>query len=429
MKAKTNPPLGASDADLPSQCLALTEFAPQGVALIEAHTHRVLCVNAAFTRLLQKPVDQLAGKRLGDLLPENDDCKHAIDRVQGSGKPERYIKAQSTEPNPIYWSYALWPVVYSEATEYIMVQITAIEQFPRKAMEISEALMLGTVRQHELTEAANALNEQLTQEIHERKQTEKALLAAQSQMADFSGKLEGKVRARTEELTEASGQLEAFVYTIAHDLRAPLRAMQGFSTLILEEAGTALSETAKGYAQRIQKAALFMDELLCDLLSFSRISQQHIELTPVPLSAVVQSVVARLQKTIEEAKAMVTLAGPWPAVLAHEPTLTQVLFNLVSNALKFTAPDRLPQLVLRTQEQAGFIRIWVQDNGIGIPAEYQTEIFRPFTRLHGTHYEGTGIGLSIVKKGVERMGGRVGVESEAGKGSQFWFELKTANSA
>ncbi len=429
MKAKPNPPLGATDADFPSQCLALTEFAPQGVALIEAHTHRVLCANAAFTRLLRTPVDQLVGKRLGDLLPENDDCTRAINRVQGSGKPERYIKAQSTEPNPIYWSYAIWPVVSAEAAEYIMVQITAIEQFPQKAMEMSEALMLGTVRQHELTEAANALNEQLTQEIHERRQTEKALLAAQSQMADFSGKLEGEVRDRTEALTEASSQLEAFVYTIAHDLRAPLRAMQGFSTLLIDEAGAALSETAKSYAQRIQKAAQFMDELLCDLLSFSRISQQQIALTPVPLSVVVPSVIARLQKAIEEAKAQITLSGPWPAVLAHEPTLTQVLFNLVSNALKFTAPDRLPQLVLRTQEQAGFVRVWVQDNGIGIPAEYQTEIFRPFTRLNGAHYDGTGIGLSIVKKGVERMGGRVGVESEPGKGSQFWFELQKPHCA
>ena len=234
------------------------------------------------------------------------------------------------------------------------------------------------------------------------------------------------VTERTSELTATNKQLEAFVYSIAHDLRAPLRAMQGFSTMLVEEAGAALNETGKDYADRINKSAQFMDALLSDLLAFSRISQQRVELTSVNLETVVESVLSRLQKDIQEKNARVESSGPWPVVLAHEPTLAQVLFNLASNALKFVAPDVPPLVRLRAEEQAEFIRVWVEDNGPGIAPDHQDQIFRLFTRLDGEKYAGTGIGLAIVQKGVERMGGRVGVESAPGQGSRFWFELRKA---
>jgi signal transduction histidine kinase len=137
-------------------------------------------------------------------------------------------------------------------------------------------------------------------------------------------------------------------------------------------------------------------------------------------------VLSRLQYDIQERSARVENSAPWPAVLAHEATLIQILFNLVSNALKFAAPDVRPLVRLRTEEQGAFIRVWVEDNGIGIEPDYRDQIFKLFTRLNGEKYPGTGIGLAIVQKGAERMGGRVGVESAASQGSRFWFELRKA---
>ena len=132
----------------------------------------------------------------------------------------------------------------------------------------------------------------------------------------------------------------------------------------------------------------------------------------------------RLQPDILGKNARMEITGFWPSVLAHKPTLAQVLFNLTSNALKFVRPGVPPHLYFRVEKKKGFARVWVEDNGPGIAFTGQAEIFRLFTRLDGEKYEGTGLGLAIVQKGVERMGGRVGVISTPGQGSRFWFELR-----
>jgi two-component system CheB/CheR fusion protein len=264
------------------------------------------------------------------------------------------------------------------------------------------------------------------QDITERKRREEILRRTQEQMADRAGGLERAVAERTEELTATNKQLEAFVYSIAHDLRAPLRAMQGFSTMLVEEAGTALSEEGRSFAHQIRKSAQFMDALLLDLLDFSRVSQQRIELEPVSLERAVQSALSHLAQEIRQKSAIVDASGLWPPVLAHERTLGQVLVNLASNALKFVTPGVPPQVRLRAEEFERFVRVWVEDAGIGVAPEHQEQIFRLFTRLHGEKFPGTGVGLAMVQKGIERMGGCVGVESTSGRGSRFWFELKKA---
>ncbi len=297
---------------------------------------------------------------------------------------------------------------------------------PMALVAMNEALVLGAVRQHELAAAAEASNALLQAEIHERQHAEAALRAAQAELSTHATALEGMVTMRTAELMATNQQLEAFVYSIAHDLRAPLRAMQGFSEMLVDEAGANLSVTAQGYAARISKSAHFMDDMLGDLLAFSRVGQQQVELAAVSLLPVVEAVVARLQDEIQAHGARVETSGAWPVVCAHEPTLVQILVNLVSNALKFVAPGVPPVVRLRAEERAGTVRVWVEDNGIGIAPAHCSQIFGLFTRLQGATYEGTGIGLAIVQKGAERMGGQVGVESAVGAGSRFWFELRRA---
>jgi signal transduction histidine kinase len=296
-----------------------------------------------------------------------------------------------------------------------------------KTLAMNEALVLGAVRQHELTEAADSLNVLLQFEISERKLAEEALRRAQAQLTDRAGQLEVLVADRTAELTATNKQLEAFSYSIAHDLRAPLRAIQGFSTLLIKQAGNALDETARGYADRINKSVQFMDAMLTDLLAFSRISQQQVKLTPIILEAMVGSVLSALHDDIQEKNARVESSGPWPTVLGHEATVGRVLCNLVGNALKFVRTDGQPVVRLRAEERGAFTRVWVEDNGPGIAPGHQTQIFKLFTRLDGAKYEGTGVGLAIVQKGVERMGGRAGVESVPGQGSRFWFELRSSH--
>lgn len=242
--------------------------------------------------------------------------------------------------------------------------------------------------------------------------------------------LERLVSERTAELSATNKQLEAFVYSIAHDLRAPLRSMQGFSAMLADEEAKRLSDVGKDYAQRINKSARFMDALLTDLLAFARITQQRIQLVRTNLDPVIRAVLAEVDKDIQDKRAKVEVVQPWPDMLAHPPTLTQVLLNLVGNALKFDSPDRPLVIRLRAEERlqgspaVPWVRVWVEDNGIGIAPEHQEQIFRLFLRLHRDAYPGTGMGLAIVRKAMERMGGRVGVESALGKGSRFWFELK-----
>lgn len=262
--------------------------------------------------------------------------------------------------------------------------------------------------------------------ITERMVSEEKLRHAQLQLSDRAVHLQQAVAEQTSELAATNKQLEAFVYSIAHDLRAPLRSMKGFSEMLVEEAGASLSETAQDCAGRINRSAGYLDELLQDLLAFSCIAQQKLELVPVNLELLIQSVLARMENEIHEKNARVEIAGRWPVVLAHETTLGQVMCNLLTNALKFSRPGVPPQIRVHAKAEDGFVRVSVEDNGIGILPNHQEQIFRLFTRLQGDMFSGTGIGLAIVQKGVERMGGKSGVESTPEKGSRFWFDVRAA---
>jgi signal transduction histidine kinase len=230
-------------------------------------------------------------------------------------------------------------------------------------------------------------------------------------------------------LQESNAALDAFAYTVSHDLRAPLRSMQGFSKALLEDFGPELGDTGRDYATRVVAAAARMDELIQDLLAYSRLSRTDIALTDVPLDETVDVILQRMSGVIGDRQATIKVDRPLPTVKAHRATLQQTLINLVNNALKFMPAGRSPEIRIRTEPRDDRVRIWIEDNGIGIAPEHHERIFRVFERLHGAEtYPGTGIGLAIVKKGIERMEGQVGVQSAAGEGARFWFELRKGDS-
>jgi len=267
---------------------------------------------------------------------------------------------------------------------------------------------------------------------------EQAFTTMAANVREAHRKLEDKVRERTMELEGRNEELEAFGYTISHDLRAPLRAMFGFSQALLEDYGDRLDAKGREYAERVVTGAQAMDQLIRDLLAYSRVSRAELQLGRVDLSRVLREATTQLQVEVRSRGARVRVEEPLPAVLGHEATLGQVVANLMSNGIKFVPPDRTPELRIRAEllggkrggERAGdgpHLRLWVEDNGIGIATEHHERIFRVFERLHSTEaYPGTGIGLAIVRKGMERMGGRAGVESRPGEGSRFWIELPAA---
>ncbi|OGG43810.1 MAG: hypothetical protein A3F84_20140 [Candidatus Handelsmanbacteria bacterium RIFCSPLOWO2_12_FULL_64_10] len=200
--------------------------------------------------------------------------------------------------------------------------------------------------------------------------------------------------------------------------------MQGFADALQEDYADRLDLTGQDYAWRIVTAARRMDTLIQDLLTYSRLSRADLRLHRIGLRGVAKDVLVQMEEEFRERNVQVTVQGPLPEVVGHRATLAQVLTNLLTNAVKFVNPDTPPRVRIWAEERDGWVRLCVEDNGIGIAPEHYERIFRVFERLHGVEaYPGTGIGLAIVRKGGERMGGRVGVESEVGRGSRFWVEL------
>lgn len=229
---------------------------------------------------------------------------------------------------------------------------------------------------------------------------------------------------RTGELQEANSALEAFTYSVSHDLRAPLRAMWGFANALAEDYKDKLDGTGQQYASAVVDAAQRMDSLIEDLLAYSRLSRVEMQLGAVRVEDAVRDALKQVEPDVASSGAEIEILEPLSFVKAHYPTLVQVLTNLFSNSLKFVQPGVRPKLRVFTQATNSTVQVCVEDNGIGVASEHHKRIFQPFERLHGVEsYPGTGIGLAVVRKGVERMGGRVGVESELSRGSKFWIEL------
>lgn len=267
------------------------------------------------------------------------------------------------------------------------------------------------LRQKSELESANAAAERARQELQQLNRT-----------------LETRVEQRTAELAEANEELRAFTSSVSHDLRAPLRTMRGMADILLETAGEQGGEELRHYASRIVAGAEKMDFLLNDLLAYSRLGRGEVFLEPVNLEETITHVLTDLAADIAERKAAISREGTLPVVKGNPTLLKQIASNLVGNAIKYVPADRIPRVRISCESAGERVKIWIEDNGLGIAPEHHDAIFEPFKRLHSeAAYPGTGLGLAIALKAARRMGGNIGVESSLGSGSRFWIELQRAS--
>lgn len=257
----------------------------------------------------------------------------------------------------------------------------------------------------------------LQAEILERKQVEKEL-------EKYRDHLEELVEKRTQELQEVNDELKFFAYSVSHDLKALIRSAHGFSMILLTDYAEKLDKGGADYLQRIVDAVKRMDAFIEDLLAYNHLSYTAIEFTFVSLEEVVEMVLAGLDDEIQKKQAQIEILTPLPEIVGQQTILEQIILNLLSNALKFVPPNTPPHIKIWCTETADRLKLFIQDNGLGIAPEHHERIFQAFHRLHSNkNYSGTGIGLAIVRKGVKRLGGDVGLKSELNKGSTFWIEL------
>ncbi len=239
--------------------------------------------------------------------------------------------------------------------------------------------------------------------------------------------LDAREAERAAELCATSESLKKVLYHVAHDLRAPLRTMEGFSSLLIQNYGSAFDETGRDYAQRIASAATRLDCLIRDLLEYGRISHAEVGTCEFNLEVCLEDALAQLAPEIKTKSAEVRADAPLPSVCTCPKMLELVFHHLLDNALKFVAPGAVPRIHIGAEQEGKTVRVWIKDRGIGIDPIYFDKIFRIFERLHpDERYSGTGIGLALVAKAVERMKGRIEVHSRRGEGSRFWLELPAA---
>ena len=250
---------------------------------------------------------------------------------------------------------------------------------------------------------------------------------AEETLKNINLALETRVAQRTAELAEANKELEDFVYSVSHDLRAPLRSISGFAQIIDRRHKPSLNEEGQHYFDNIIKASQQMGDLIDDLLRFSRMGRQSVKREPVALDEVLKSAVETLSDQIKATSAQVNFPEQLPVVQGDLALSTHVFINLIENAIKYQKANEAPRIDVAVETRDSHVIIAVADNGIGIEPEYHEKIFNIFQRLHNqSEYPGTGIGLAAVKKAVQMMGGRVWVESELGKGSVFKIKIPMA---
>ncbi len=380
-----------------------------GLYLVLTPALQIVAVSDAYLQATMTSRDMILGRHLFDVFPDNPEDLSATGTRNLKASLDRVLECRVADTMPVqkydirrpesqgggfeerYWSPVNSPVLGGSGTVlYIIHRVEDVTDF----MRLKEAQSI------ELRAQAGRMETELYLRASELQETNRRL-------------------------REANRDLESFASSVSHDLKSPLRHILGFTHILVESCAEKLSEEERRDFDSIVNSAERMNHLIDDLLAYSRISLEEIQPVPLSLQKIVSKIIGHLPEDQKIRRLRIDLPDTLPAVLGHYRILEQVISNLVSNAQKFVKPGERPELSISAEILGDYVRVYIRDKGIGIAKEYQERIFEIFQRLHSSeHYPGTGVGLAIVKRGIERLNGRVGVESNVGEGSVFWIELQ-----
>jgi two-component system, LuxR family, sensor kinase FixL len=386
----------------------LFEAARDGILILDPGTRKIIDANPFMSELLGYRLEELLGKELWEigLLKDEASSRAAFRELQ----IKRFIRYEDLP-------------------------------LQTKAGERHEVEFVSNL----YDEGGRSVIQCNIRDITQRKRTEADLRHAKGLLENHAVEQELLVAKRTATLRETVAELQAFSYNISHDMRSPLRAMQGFAQFLLDDYSSKLDEQGIDYLQRIMRSTVRLDRLIQEVLSCSSVLHSKAAMESVDLDRLIRDIIQTYPKGD---KTEIQIQGTLPKVFGNEAFLTQCFSNLLSNAAKFVSPRTTPHVEVRAEDwisasrethteaaQSSIlsgpgnatVRVWVEDNGIGIAPENRDRIFEMFERISSAkEYPGTGIGLAIARKATERMGARLGFESELGKGSRFWVELQKA---
>jgi PAS domain S-box-containing protein len=373
--------------------------------------------------------------RYRELFSSMADAFCVLERLEGA--PGRPTEFRVVEANPAFEQHSglgrnavgktLSELVGTEATYWSSLYDQVLQSGEPLRMQNNLAATSRTLDLYAYRVGTGAQRQVgvVFRDITDRKRSEEALARAQQALREHATSLEHVVEERTAKLRDTISELEHFSYTITHDLRAPLRSMQAFAELLRSDYDAALDDAGRDYVSRIRAAASRMDTLITDALNYARAVQTELRLESIQPEPLLREIIQTYPQ-FHQVGAEIGLSGVFPAVFANKAGLTQCFSNLLDNGTKFVKAGTTPRLRVYAERRGPTVRIWFEDNGIGIGPEHKERVFGMFQQLH-KGYAGTGVGLALVRKVVTRMQGNVGFESVPGCGSRFWLELHSAD--